>query len=65
MPTADYRCELCEQVFEHEAKDLPLTLTKTHDVSPMLKAICENTELHRVWSKFGIGRGTSGKTPPR
>jgi len=65
MAIADYLCKVCEQVFEHEAKDLPPTITKTHDVSPYLKAICENEELTRVWSTFGVGRGTSGNTPPR
>lgn len=65
MPTADYKCDECGRVFEHNAKDLPATLTLTHDFHPNMRKLCSNKELTRVWSKFGVGRGTSGGTPPR
>ena len=65
MPVADYKCEGCGYVVEHQASPLPASIAQEHDVKYPLPSKCPNETLTRVWSTFGVGHGTSGKTPPR
>jgi rubrerythrin len=62
-PRADYQCPTCNHVVE-----LPTTTPTIPGYQNAGKGwTCRhcNTPLHRVWTPIAIGKGTSGKTPPR